>query len=203
MPDTALGRRPWFRSRRAAHRRRGNRAISSRWVLAADERRRRERNHGRRPSAVSGNVTPREFMAERSSFLATRTRSVDAATSPASDDAGATACSGSGHSSCRSSRWSGAEAHAIDASRPPSATCPTWTWLGSTHSSPPAPARRAGGRERTHPRPRCLERLDLLRQRRRGDVQALGRTPEVQLLGDRDEVAQLAQFHAARGYADC
>ena len=48
-----------------------------------------------------------------------------------------------------------------------------------------------------------LERLDLLRQRRRGDMQTLGRAPEVQLLGDGDEVTQLAQFHAARAYAAC
>jgi len=48
-----------------------------------------------------------------------------------------------------------------------------------------------------------LERLDLLRQRRRGDMQTLGRAPEVQLLGDRHEVTQLTQFHVAQGYAAC
>ena len=41
-----------------------------------------------------------------------------------------------------------------------------------------------------------LERLDLLRERRRGDVQSFRRAAEVQLLGDRDEVAQQPQLHA-------
>jgi hypothetical protein len=41
-----------------------------------------------------------------------------------------------------------------------------------------------------------LERLDLLRKRRRRDVQAFRRTAEVKLLGDRDEVAQQPQLHA-------
>ena len=42
-----------------------------------------------------------------------------------------------------------------------------------------------------------LEPADLPRERRLGDVQALGGAAEVQLLGDRDEVAQLPQgrFH--------
>ena len=43
-----------------------------------------------------------------------------------------------------------------------------------------------------------LERLDLLRERRRGDVQTRRRPPEVQLLGHGDEVAQLPQFHPAQ-----
>ncbi|OCB46953.1 hypothetical protein A5721_12415 [Mycobacterium vulneris] len=38
----------------------------------------------------------------------------------------------------------------------------------------------------------ALERLDLLRERRAGDPQTLGRAAEVQLLGDGDEIAQLA-----------
>jgi hypothetical protein len=38
----------------------------------------------------------------------------------------------------------------------------------------------------------ALQSLDLLRQRRPGDVQPLGGPTEVQLLGDRHEVAQLA-----------
>jgi hypothetical protein len=37
-----------------------------------------------------------------------------------------------------------------------------------------------------------LKRLDLLGEGRRGDMQARGRTAEVQLLGDGHEVAQLA-----------
>jgi hypothetical protein len=37
-----------------------------------------------------------------------------------------------------------------------------------------------------------FERLDLLRQGGPGDQQPLGGPAEVQLLGDRDEVAQLA-----------
>ena len=41
-----------------------------------------------------------------------------------------------------------------------------------------------------------LERLDLLRQRRRGDVQPLCRPAEVKLLGDRDEIAEQPQLHA-------
>jgi hypothetical protein len=44
----------------------------------------------------------------------------------------------------------------------------------------------------------CLECLDLLRQRRSGNVQTLSRATEVQLLGDRHEVPQLAEFHAAQ-----
>jgi hypothetical protein len=40
-----------------------------------------------------------------------------------------------------------------------------------------------------------LERLDLLRERRRGDVQAFGRSREVQLLGNRDEVPKQSQLH--------
>ena len=43
-----------------------------------------------------------------------------------------------------------------------------------------------------------LEPADLLRQRGLGDVLALGRAREVQLLGERDQVAQLAQFHNVR-----
>ena len=43
----------------------------------------------------------------------------------------------------------------------------------------------------------AFERLDLLGQRRAGDMQPLGRATEVQLLGDGHEVAQLAQLHAA------
>jgi hypothetical protein len=38
-------------------------------------------------------------------------------------------------------------------------------------------------------------RGDLLAQRRLGDVQPRGRAPEVQLLGDGHEVAQLTQLH--------
>jgi hypothetical protein len=34
-------------------------------------------------------------------------------------------------------------------------------------------------------------------------VQTLGRTPEVQLLGHRHEVTQLAELHAAQAYAAC
>jgi hypothetical protein len=34
-------------------------------------------------------------------------------------------------------------------------------------------------------------------------VQTLGRAPEVQLLGNRYEVTQLAQFHVTQGYAAC
>ena len=40
-----------------------------------------------------------------------------------------------------------------------------------------------------------LELADLLAQRRLGHVQALGRAAEVQLLGDDDEVAQVAELH--------
>jgi hypothetical protein len=43
-----------------------------------------------------------------------------------------------------------------------------------------------------------LERLDLLGERRRGDVQTVGGAAEMQLLGDRDEVPQLAQLHRDR-----
>jgi len=41
-----------------------------------------------------------------------------------------------------------------------------------------------------------LERLDLLRQRRRGDVQPLCRTAEVKLLGDRHEIPEQPELHA-------
>ena len=40
-----------------------------------------------------------------------------------------------------------------------------------------------------------LERADLLAERRLGDVQARRGAPEVQLLGDGDEIAKLAEFH--------
>ncbi|MNY48640.1 hypothetical protein D3C86_1839890 [compost metagenome] len=40
-----------------------------------------------------------------------------------------------------------------------------------------------------------LQRLDLLAQRRLGDAQLQGRATEVQLLGDGDEIAQVAEFH--------
>ena len=40
-----------------------------------------------------------------------------------------------------------------------------------------------------------LERANLLAERRLGDVQPRGGTPEVQLLGDGDEIAKLAEFH--------
>ena len=42
-----------------------------------------------------------------------------------------------------------------------------------------------------------LEPPDLLRQRRLGDVQTLGGAPEVALLGDRDEGAEVAQLHGS------
>ena len=42
-----------------------------------------------------------------------------------------------------------------------------------------------------------LELLDLLRQRRLRDVQALRRATEMALLGDCDEVAQVSQLHGA------
>src|ERR1700741_2228054 len=41
----------------------------------------------------------------------------------------------------------------------------------------------------------ALQSLDLLGERRTGDVQPVGGPAEVQLLGDSDEVAQLAQLH--------
>jgi hypothetical protein len=40
-----------------------------------------------------------------------------------------------------------------------------------------------------------LERPDLLAERRLGHVQALGGSTEVQLLGDRDEVTEVAKLH--------
>ena len=40
-----------------------------------------------------------------------------------------------------------------------------------------------------------LERVDLLAERRLGDVQSRRGAPEVQLLGDGDEIAKLAEFH--------
>jgi hypothetical protein len=60
---------------------------------------------------------------------------------------------------------------------------------------------RAGGRQLDAPRgadeqldaQRGLERLDALAERRLRDVQARGGAAEVQLLGDGDEVAQVAQ----------
>jgi hypothetical protein len=42
-----------------------------------------------------------------------------------------------------------------------------------------------------------LQSLDLLGERRTGDVQPVSGPAEVQLLGDGDEVAQLAQLHLA------
>jgi hypothetical protein len=44
---------------------------------------------------------------------------------------------------------------------------------------------------------RAFERLDLLGERRPGDAQPFRRATEVQLLGDRDEVGQLAQLYPA------
>ena len=51
--------------------------------------------------------------------------------------------------------------------------------------------------EEVHPHA-ALQRLDLLRQRGTGDAQPLGGPAEVKLLGNRHEIAQLAQFHGAR-----
>jgi hypothetical protein len=48
--------------------------------------------------------------------------------------------------------------------------------------------------EQQHPEI-TLQGLDLLGQRRTGDTQALGGAAEVQLVGDRDEVARLAELH--------
>src|SRR5690606_10209940 len=42
---------------------------------------------------------------------------------------------------------------------------------------------------------------NLLAERRLGDVEALGRPAEVQLLGDRDEVPEVSELHPLR-YAD-
>jgi hypothetical protein len=42
-----------------------------------------------------------------------------------------------------------------------------------------------------------LKAADLLRQRRLGDVKALGGAAEVPLLGDRDEVAEVSQLHGS------
>ena len=52
----------------------------------------------------------------------------------------------------------------------------------------------AGALEQPHPE-LGLQRGDLLAERRLGDVQPGGGAPEVQLLGDGDEIAKLAQFH--------
>ena len=43
-----------------------------------------------------------------------------------------------------------------------------------------------------------LQRPDLARQRRLGDVQPVGGTPEMTLLGDGHEIAQVTQFHQTR-----
>src|SRR5262249_38165674 len=53
-------------------------------------------------------------------------------------------------------------------------------------------ARLAGEELRAEHR---LERLDLRAQRRRRDVETRGRAREMQLLGDRDEVAKMTQLH--------
>ncbi len=42
----------------------------------------------------------------------------------------------------------------------------------------------------------ALDRLDLQAQGRLADVQAFRRAAEVQLLGDRDEITELAKFHS-------
>jgi hypothetical protein len=44
-----------------------------------------------------------------------------------------------------------------------------------------------------------LELADLLAHCRLGDVEPLRRAPEVKLLGDGDEVAEMSQFHAMKG----
>jgi len=54
--------------------------------------------------------------------------------------------------------------------------------------------RPAAALEQQHPQV-ILQLLDLPGQRRLGDVQALGRAREVQLLGDGNEVTQVTQFH--------
>ena len=41
-----------------------------------------------------------------------------------------------------------------------------------------------------------LQRLDLLGERRLGDVQPLGRARDMALVGHGDEVAEVAQFHS-------
>ncbi len=59
--------------------------------------------------------------------------------------------------------------------------------VGERHRAPRA-------HEQLHPQ-LGLQRADLLAQRRLGDVQAKRGAREVQLLGDGDEIAQVAQFH--------
>jgi hypothetical protein len=56
----------------------------------------------------------------------------------------------------------------------------------------PLVAREEGGAEL------ALEIADLPAERRLGDVQSRGRVTEVQLLGDGDEVAEVAQLHGLR-----
>jgi hypothetical protein len=47
-----------------------------------------------------------------------------------------------------------------------------------------------------------FEIADLLRERRSSEVDPLGGPPEMQFLGNGDEVGQLPEFHAPDGSAD-
>ena len=86
---------------------------------------------------------------------------------------------------------------------------PPTAWAAATASSTPrAPStgaveqriagedqlRAVGGAAEQLAAPRWLERADLAAQGGLGDVQPFGRAPEVQLLGDRDECAQVAEL---------
>ncbi len=96
----------------------------------------------------------------------------------------------------------------------PTVTCPTSTprtaCISVCAASSSASTRRAratssvAGLGHLHPARRpvdqaqpelVLEPADLLRQRRLGDVLTRRRAREVTFLGQRDEVAELAQFH--------
>jgi hypothetical protein len=85
-------------------------------------------------------------------------------------------------------------------------------WLGAPHTGRPRPAEHApglvehggaGGRQRDRPFATVnqaqaelgLQLADLFADRRVRDVHALGRSAEVALFGDGDEVAKLAKFH--------
>jgi hypothetical protein len=58
----------------------------------------------------------------------------------------------------------------------------------------PCPARQALEQRAPHLE---LEQPDLLRDRRRGDVQVVGRGTERSALGDRDQVFELPEIHGA------
>ena len=106
------------------------------------------------------------------------------------------------------SGWNGAEVVKPTAMRPTSPravrrarilACSAWARIASASTRNERPASVSADAARmAHEQRRvdlALERADLLAERRLLHVQLLGRAGDVALVGDGDEVAEMAQFH--------